>query len=83
MRSDMELRQDDVKRIRTVVSRPEFKSDPLTIPMYLAAEAQLPGEGGIEAVAKASGVGQTVIRLGLAEIERRDAFDSEPTSDKR
>jgi hypothetical protein len=44
--------------------------------LYLAIEAEALGPGGAAAVARVAGVGESVVRLGLAELRKGDATDS-------
>jgi hypothetical protein len=73
-RMDPVIDDEVAERISATLDRLGF--DPMQRALYLAIEAEALGPGGAAAVARVAGVGESVVRLGLAELRKGDATDS-------
>ena len=72
---DPVLDEEVTERISATLDRLKF--DPMQRALYLAIEAEALGPGGAAAVARVAGVGESVVRLGLAELRKGDATGPE------
>jgi hypothetical protein len=72
---DSVLDEETAERISATLDRLGF--DPMQRALYLAIEAEALGPGGAAAVARVAGVGESVVRLGLAELRKGDATGPE------
>jgi hypothetical protein len=68
---DSVLDEETAGRISATLGRLGF--DPMQRALYLAIEAEALGPGGAAAVARVAGVGESVVRQGLAELRKGDA----------
>jgi hypothetical protein len=72
---DSVLDEETAERISATLDRLKF--DPMQRALYLAIEAEALGPVGAAAVARVAGVGESVVRLGLAELRKGDATGPE------
>ena len=72
---DPVLDEEVAERISATLDRLKF--DPMQRALYLAIEAEALGPGGAAAVARVAGVGESEVRLGLAELRKGDATGPE------